>query len=104
MARFRLNTPGCNAILRDPAMRKWAMEEARKVAAEAKRNAPVRTGSYRNGIKPTAVFEDGRWVGRVNAWDWKSLFVEFGINGIRKTRPLGTALDAVAPSSASFKR
>jgi hypothetical protein len=95
MARFHLNTPGVNRLMTDPAMRRWALGEARKVAAEAKRLAPVRTGSYRRSIAATVVMEDGRWTGRVNAHDWKALFVEFGIHGIRKSRVLGTALDVV---------
>jgi len=99
MARFRVNTPGVKRLYTSPDMRRWASTEADKVAREAKRIAPVRTGAYRRSISPTVVLEDGRWIGRVNAFDFKALWVEFGTNGIRKSRVLGSALDTVGPTS-----
>lgn len=98
MARFRVNTPGVKRIYTDPLMQKWVRGQAEEVAREARRLAPVRTGAYRRSIKATVVVEDGRWVGRVNAFDFKALWVEFGTNGIRKSRVLGTALDVVGSS------
>lgn len=96
MDRFRINTPGVKAIRTSPEARTYALGQARVVAAEAKRLAPVRTGHYRKSIAPTVYFGDGGWIGRVNAFDFKAIWVELGTNGIRKSRVLGTALDAAS--------
>ena len=96
MGRFRVNPLGIKALGSTKVNKDMQMRAAREVATYAKSISPVRTGAYRRSIKPTVVYEGGMWIGRVNAWDFKAYWVEYGTNGITKSRVLGTSLDVVA--------
>lgn len=105
MARFKLNTPGIKKLKAAPAQRTKSLQAAREVAKEARRIAPVDTGHYKRSIRATVYFDDGGWIGRVNAYDFKAYWIEFGTarnaflkTGMPKYRVLGTALDVVKPA------
>lgn len=59
---------------------KKMLEPLAEEAAEAAYNlAPVKTGNYRDSIEGVvAVDDDGGWVGRVLADDFKAGWIEFG--------------------------
>ena len=65
-------------IARSAEMKDVLYSLAEEGAARARDYAPVGDGDYRDGIQPDVVFEENQWVGRVNANDWKSHFIEFG--------------------------
>ena len=68
-------TPGIGPIIaRTPEMMAFLLAAAEVAAMAAQSIAPVGTGAYRDGI--SAEVEPGR--ARVNANDWKSVFIEFG--------------------------
>ncbi|MGW0052045.1 hypothetical protein [Nocardia nova] len=41
-------------------------------------------GDYRNSIRGETLFKDGRWRGRVGAYDWKSHLLEYGTRKMPK--------------------
>lgn len=65
-------------LLRDPAMGRAMLLEAERVAQAARSNAPVRTGAYRDSIKAEPFTEGGVHKARVNAYDFKAWWIEFG--------------------------
>lgn len=68
-------------------------EKARDVASIAKGISPVLTSSYRDGIESTSGIDGGKGIGRVNANDWKSHFVEFGTSDTPTFAPLRKAAE-----------
>lgn len=113
---YRRNEAGLRAMLAAP----WLVAELKRRAElgriEAERISPVRTGAYafgaetaRNappdvhggGFKVTAGIKDGRAYARLSNDVHRGDFcyaaaLEFGTSKMRKQRPLGRAIDAIA--------
>lgn len=88
---------------RSTDMRKLVEAPAKRAAADARGRAPVgRSGNYRDGIKGEAVMSPKGWVGRVNAYDWKSAIIE--LHGVNDGRgPLGVLRKAVEGQNLRFR-
>jgi len=56
-------------------MLKERLEVAENIAQST---APVDSGAYRDGISGVVLEVGSRWVGRLNAFDFKSHWIEFG--------------------------
>lgn len=54
------------------------LEYAEVVAEEARRNAPVSTGAYRDSLEAVMGTQDGKVIARVQANDFKAHWIEFG--------------------------
>lgn len=76
MGNFQLDPGFEKAILRDD----WVKEELRQRTEEmaSKAKTITKSKSIRKGIEAVVEFENGRWVGRVIAKDFKSGWFEFG--------------------------
>ena len=74
-------------IIRDPGLAESLLPIAEEVAAVAVGIAPERLGYYKRDIEAVAgPRDDGIVVGRVNANDFKSHWVEFGTGAPRPTK------------------
>lgn len=58
--------------------RRALLEVAEACADGAREASPVADGDYRDGIEATTADREGEVVGRVNANDWKSHWIEWG--------------------------
>lgn len=68
------------------------VEEAADIAIAI---APVKTGAYRDGIKADQVFSGNRLISRLNAYDFKSHWIEFGTSRMPAFATLRRAIEAV---------
>lgn len=76
-------------------------DRADEVVKAAKDIAPVSSGDYRDGLDAESGLDKGGMVGRVNANDWKSGFIEFGTSTTPTFAVLRRAIDQVG---LKFKR
>lgn len=73
--------PGIKAIEMNPLMIAEMRRRAERIVVEARKIAQAEafdTGAYYNSIKVASGVEDGQAVGRANAYDWKSHWIEWG--------------------------
>lgn len=70
---------------------KEKVEEAEEIA---RGYAPVATGAYRDGIKADQVWAEGKWISRLNAYDFKSAWIEFGTSRMPAFAILRNAMEA----------
>lgn len=106
--RFIPNPVGIKQ-LQNSAQIKGALHEVAaaiaQVAQDIARQEAYDTGDYMRGIRPASgiVTEDGvkRAVGRVNAFDWKSGWIEFG--SIHNPPPGGHKILQRAAEAAGYK-
>lgn len=92
--KFLPNPTAPELLERTPAMRDMLQAQAERVAERARETAPVLTGHYRDSIKATAGIEAGGAKGRVNAFDFKAHWIEYGTVTMRAYAVLRNALDA----------
>jgi hypothetical protein len=65
-------------------------------ANAARENAPVLTGAYRDSIVgETGYNEDGIYIGRINAYDYKAWWIEAGTEDTPAFGTLQQGLDAI---------
>lgn len=94
--KFIPNPTAPELLERTPAMRRMLEVKAERVAERARADAPVDTGDYRDGIKASAGFDArGNAVGRVNAFDFKSNWIEYGTIYMQAHAVLRRALDTL---------
>lgn len=99
--RFVLRPGYEDALERDSRMLRMLERVAGAVAAEARRIGPVATGDYVEGIRADVGVDDlGGVVGRVNAHDFKSWWIEAGTSRTRAHAPLRRALESGAARRA----
>ena len=93
---FVPNPIGIAALGKTEAMEQMLKEKAEQAAIEAQSQAPVLTGCYRDGIKAEAgLTEEGKLVGRVNAHDQKSSWIQFGSVHNTARHILANAVEAI---------
>lgn len=98
MSNFVPNPAFPAYLRRSPEMGAFLLFVAEAVAEEAKSIAPVRTGDYRDGIEATVLETGAGFIGRVNANNFKSWWIEVGTGHPGPTpafAPLGAALQSV---------
>lgn len=81
MAKFVLDRRAIDKLAKGSAMQATLLVRAETIAREARRIARSEaydSGDYHDGIDATSGVERGHAIGRVNADDWKSHFIEFG--------------------------
>jgi hypothetical protein len=91
--RFIPNPIGIAAIAVGPQMQGMLLIEAERIADAAKelaRSEAYATGDYYRGIRASAGLDGGKAAGRINAFDWKSGFVEFGTIKLQPARHILT--------------
>lgn len=76
--RFVPNPQAPALLARTTEMVEFLGVVAEAAAENARGFAPVRSGSYRDGIEGQAGIVEGQAEGRVNARDFKSGWIEFG--------------------------
>jgi len=86
-AKVQLISPGVKKLLNDKGLGKHLESLGKKVEAQAKATAPVRSGNYRNSISTTLDHTD-RVVCRITA------DIDYAIDVEMKTGNLAKALDA----------
>jgi hypothetical protein len=86
---FRANPGFESEIIRDSSMVEALLPLAEQAAAAARGLAPVRLGHYKRSIEGVAgQRDDGIYVGRVLATDFKAHWVEKGTGGPLPTKGL----------------
>lgn len=80
MSSFKFNPKAPGELARGAAMGVILKERADAAVAAAKAIAPVESGDYRDGITADIGLDEvrGTLIGRINANDFKSNWVEFG--------------------------
>lgn len=73
-------------LLHSPFARDLVEELADRAAERARQIVPVESGDLRDSIEGDVVLDSRGFTGRVNAFDWKAHFVEFGTVR-RRARP-----------------
>lgn len=73
-------------LLHSPFVLELVREKAEAAAKRAREIVPVESGDLRDSIQGDVVLESRGFIGRVNAFDWKAHFVEFGTSR-RRARP-----------------
>lgn len=94
MGRFVANQQAIDRLDRLPGVLAILGHHAADVADEARRIAPVATGAYRDSIEPDVGIDERGPVGRVNAHDFKSHWIEFGTLSRTPLAVLRRALDS----------
>jgi hypothetical protein len=95
--RFIPNPLGIALIARTPFMANAMLERADAVAETAKEIAPEgpgRDGHYRDMIDTAPIVALGVAGGRVNAWKFTAVFLEFGTSDTPTFATLRTSCDA----------
>ncbi len=96
MGLFKFNPRIIPAIATHPVVIAQLKIKADTVAERARAIAPVRKGDYRDGIKSESGIVDGMGVGRVNANDFKSIWIEAGTTDTPTHAVLRRALDGLS--------
>lgn len=65
---------------------------------------PYETGDYVSGISAEAGIENGVAIGRINAYDWKSGFIEFGTSDTPTFAPLRRGADEAGLNVTEVQR
>lgn len=78
MSSFKKNPKVEEELELDPWMGVMLRERLELAESLAKAAAPVDTGAYRDGIHGEVAPIAGKWAGRLNANDFKSVWIEFG--------------------------
>lgn len=100
MSDFRLDPKGIRQIMAGEDWARYVLGEATRGAVEARAAwhaagpHPYETGDYVDSIEPDIELENGEWIGRVNAFDWKANFIEFGTSDTPTFAPLQRGADA----------
>lgn len=95
MSSFK-KAPGMEARLsRSPQVGQALLARAEAGAKAARSLAPVDTGAYREGIQAEAGLEGPTMMARINAYDYKSHWIEFGSLGRPAKAVLRRACDIV---------
>jgi len=97
--KFRPNPAGIKQVAALPGLVKEFGDIAARGAERAKEIAPVDSGAYAEGIEGESGIEDGRAIGRINANDFKSLWIEHGTGAPGPTpayRVLGRTIDGLS--------
>lgn len=76
--RFVFNPAVIPLLQVNPLLGALLEQRAESVAEEARRIAPYETGAYRDEIEADSGIENGRFIGRVNANDPASGYIEWG--------------------------
>lgn len=79
-------------IERNPLMYLHMKRRAEDGAQRARDIAPVDEGDYRDSIEGVAGMHEGRFIGRVNAKDFKSHWIEFGTSAMQAFAVLRRAI------------
>lgn len=96
MTRVTIDEKALEAFRLSEGMQRVTREKAETVAAAAKLDAPVRTGTYRDSIQVASGIVRGRAMGRVFSDVRYAAVLEFGTPDTPKFRTLGRALDSIA--------
>jgi hypothetical protein len=88
LTKIRLVRPGVRKLLRGEPMEKEMLRRAKNVAGQARANAPVVTGAYKDSITAFTWVGKNRVRGLAEAQIWYAPIVE------AKYRVLGRAFDA----------
>jgi hypothetical protein len=85
MNRFIPDRTGIAAIGRTEDVRRHLEAAANEAAQQAKAIAPTDTFDYRDSINVVSGVEGATALARINADDWKSVFIEFGTGPVAPT-------------------
>lgn len=92
--RFVPNPAFEGELLRSTILLNPLKDAAEDIAEHVKAVAPVEDGDYRDGIEGVAGMTSSGATGRVNANDWKSVFIEFGTSEHAFGAPMHRGVEA----------
>lgn len=95
MARFQRDPAFEGLLLRSTGVKVVVDDATHQVAELAARYAAERSRTVAAGIAATGGQEAAGYRGRVNAWDFKSGWAEFGTSRFPQVRMLGRALEEI---------
>jgi hypothetical protein len=95
VARFQRDPAFEGLLLRSTGVKVVVDDATQEVAKLAARYALERSRTIAAGIEATGGQEAAGYRGRVNAWDFKSGWAEFGTSRFPQVRMLGRALEEI---------
>lgn len=94
VSKFVPNPAATQLISRMPGMAGQVLARAKIIEANAKALAPVDEGAYRDSIVAEVGADAKGAFARVNAWDFKALWIEFGTSDTPTFAVLRRAVEA----------
>lgn len=95
MTRYEPNPAFAQELLRSTGVKLVVDELTGQVAARARDHAAERSKTIAAGIEADGAMTATGYRGRVNAWDFKSGWAEFGTSRFPQVRMLGRALEEI---------
>lgn len=94
-ARFQQDPKLEDLLLRSTEAKRMIDDVTRQVADRARQHAAERSKTIAAGIEADGGMTASGYMGRVNAWDFKSGWAEFGTSRFPQVRMLGRALEEI---------